>query len=494
MKYPNVIFLRDEEYNHIDAYLNDNKDNILATLNITSDVSELNKLYDPNYPLLITFGDLNNYIQKVSGVICDRLRKRWLHFNEIKDITQFNKGVNYCFINNILVQNRVKISLFTTCYNSYDKIIRAYNSIKCQTYKDWEWVILDDSPDDNHFNYLRHIFKAEKKIRLYKRSENSGNIGNVKNEAVMLCRGKYVLEMDHDDEILPDVLYDAVNVFENDPDIGFIYMDFANVAENGEYRRYSDFFGNGYCGYYCQKYNNKWYFVASTANINNVTLTHIVSVPNHPRIWRKDVLIKIGNYSEFLPCCDDYELLLRTAMNTKMAKIHKLGYIQYMNDNNNNFSLIRNAEINRLCTDEIQPQYFNLLNIHAKMEELGACEDYRAAWKQMWKRENYEHKFCNKIINVNHKTQYCILGADTFFLNEKYIVDLYQNCENDFILLDNQKTYFDLMNLLDEKKLDRMKCYALENTTIEELIIYFKLIYKSCDDYIILFQEEILKQ
>ena len=131
MKYPNVIFLRDEEYNHIDAYLNDNKDNILATLNITSDVSELNKLYDPNYPLLITFGDLNNYIQKVSGVICDRLRKRWLHFNEIKDITQFNKCVNYCFINNILVQNRVKISLFTTCYNSYKKIDRVYCLFNC---------------------------------------------------------------------------------------------------------------------------------------------------------------------------------------------------------------------------------------------------------------------------------------------------------------------------------------------------------------------------
>ena len=493
MKYPNIIFLRDEMYNAIDAYLNNNKNDILATLNITSDVNEVNKLYDPNYQLLITFGDLNNYIGKLGYVICDRLRKRWIHFNEITDIHAFNKGVNYCFINNILMQNRVKISLFTTCYNSYDKIIRAYNSISIQTYKDWEWVILDDSPDDNHFNYLRNLFKNEKKIRLYKRSENSGNIGNVKNEAVLLCRGDYVLEMDHDDEILPDVLYDAVSVFEKDPDIGFIYMDFANVSENREYQKYSDFFGNGYCGYYCQKYNNTWYFVASTANINNVTLTHIVSVPNHPRIWRKDVLIKIGNYSEFLPCCDDYELLLRTAVNTKMAKIHKLGYIQYMNNNNNNFSLIRNSEINRLCTQEIQPQYYNLLNIHAKMEELDACEDYGVVAKEMWKRENYEHKFCNKIINVNYKTQYCIIGVDTFYLNEKYILELYENRENDFILLDNNKSTFYLIDLINEKRLDNMKCYALENNTINELINYFKLIYKSCDDYVILFQEEILK-
>ena len=65
-------------------------------------------------------------------------------------------------------------------------------------------------------------------MRLYRRSCNSGNIGNVKNEAVSLCRGKYVLELDHDDEILPDVLKDSVEYFEAHPDVGFIYMDFIN--------------------------------------------------------------------------------------------------------------------------------------------------------------------------------------------------------------------------------------------------------------------------
>lgn len=77
----------------------------------------------------------------------------------------------------------------------------------------WEWIILDDSPDDDHFEFLRENLSRDCRIRLYRRSENSGSIGNVKNEAVALCRGKYVLEMDHDDEILPTVLEDATIVF-----------------------------------------------------------------------------------------------------------------------------------------------------------------------------------------------------------------------------------------------------------------------------------------
>ena len=207
--------------------------------------------------------------------------------------------------------------------------------------KSWEWVIVDDSPDDTHFQFMREKFKEDSRIRLYRKSENSGNIGNVKNEAVSLSRGKYVLELDHDDEIVADLFENATAVFEGDPEIGFVYADFINVYENGNNFHYGDFLCKGYAGYYCRKYKGRWVNVYMTPNINNITLSHLVCCPNHPRMWRRETLNQIGNYSEFLPICDDYEILLRTACNTKMAKIHKLGYIQYMNDNNNNLSKIR---------------------------------------------------------------------------------------------------------------------------------------------------------
>ena len=84
-------------------------------------------------------------------------------------------------------------------HKSYDYIKIAYNSILNQTLNDWEWVIMDDTGDEEHFIFLKNILSVDPRVRLYKRVENSGNIGNVKNEAVALCRGKYVLEMDHAD-------------------------------------------------------------------------------------------------------------------------------------------------------------------------------------------------------------------------------------------------------------------------------------------------------
>src|SRR5690606_31766614 len=199
MYYPLVLIFRYDTYPEIDYLLNENKSALKFSYEITSDHITLNKMYDPNYPVLVTYGSTpEEYYTDVYKVIPDRMNHRWVHITSSHTIDQINNGVNSCFIDVAIAERsrtRVTYSIFTTCFNSYEKIDRVYESIKNQTFIDWEWVILDDSPDDKHFDDLRKKFLADKKIRLYRRGENSGNIGNVKNEVVALCRGKYALEM-----------------------------------------------------------------------------------------------------------------------------------------------------------------------------------------------------------------------------------------------------------------------------------------------------------
>jgi hypothetical protein len=494
MKYPVVIFFRYEKYNFIDKLFTDEIKNLNCTVKITNDYKYLNNLFDSNYHVLVTFGNnCEEYYNDIYSIIADRMNYQWVHLKEIEDINNFNNSVNYCYVSYLLKdrkKTRPIFSIFTTCYNSYNKIIRAYESLKKQILKDWEWVILDDSPDNNHFVFLKEKFDNDKRIRLYKRNENSGNIGNVKNEAVSLCRGSYVLELDHDDEILPYVLSDSSKVFNENPEIGFIYMDFINIYEDSTNFWYGDYISKGYGGYYYQKYNNRWVYVFVTPKINNVTLSHLISLPNHPRIWRKDVLLNnnIENYSEYLPICDDLEVLLKTALNTKIAKIPKLGYIQYMNNNNNNFSLIRNSEINRLGPKYIVPIFYKNFEVNEKMKKINAYEDeiYINNFSKIWTRKNYEHKYCNKIIQYDYDCQYCILGLEAFYENIEKLKKLYSNSRNDFLLLEENMNIDTLTKVLDNYGFDNMKCYSMKNTSDEEFLKYFDLIYRSCDNYDIL--------
>jgi glycosyltransferase involved in cell wall biosynthesis len=499
MKYPFILFFRNDKYEYIDSIFKENSSNLECTLHIINTKEKLNKFFKQVYPLLVTFGPeekeyqsilfdyLNNY---------NHLYNRIIHISHFTNVFEFNNIVNEKFIQ-ICSLDRIYVrpifSIFTPSFNSFEKILRAFNSLKSQSLTNWEWIIIDDSPNESNFQFLKNNLANDNRIRIYRRFENNGYIGNVKNEAVSLCRGEYVLELDHDDEILPFVLKESAELFDLKPEIGFIYMDFINIYENGNNFWYGDHICKGYGSYYCEKYKDKWVYVYNTPNINNITLSHLVCCPNHPRIWRKDVLIKIGNFCEYLPICDDYEIILRTALNTKIAKIKKFGYIQYMNNENNNFSLIRNSEINRIGPKYISPLYYFRFNIHQQMKNIGAYEDEKYVHNDhtvLWKRDNnYQHNFCNLLVNNDFETQYCIIGLDALLKHIDIIKELYNyynketNLLNDFIVLENKCSIEYLWDKLDKLGFSRMKCYTLIDEPEENLIKYFKLCYVTKNNY-----------
>jgi glycosyltransferase involved in cell wall biosynthesis len=486
--FPNVLFFRYDTYSYVDALLKSSEEE--CTFHIVSHKDFLNLLFDTKYPILVTFGpNESEYWSDVHSVICDRMKSRWIHYTEIKDLKDVYRGIQYCFINTVLKDREVTrpiFSAFTTCYNSYDKIKRPYTSLKNQTLVDWEWVILDDSPEDTHFDYLRKLTKGDTRVRLYKRSENSGNIGNVKNEAASLCRGKYVLELDHDDEIVPELFTTVLGAFTAHPEVGFVYTDFINIYESGENYWYGDFMALGYGAYYCEKYDGKWRNVYVTPQVNNITMRHLVSMPNHPRIWRRDILFALGNYSEFLPINDDQELLLQTCLKTKMLKIPMLGYIQYMNSGNSNFSLIRNRDINRLGPRFLTPQFYEKHKFHSIMKARGGYDDekYMHMNERVWLRDSYVPSYSSILYQPKYDTQYLILSRQVFLDEYPRLRDL--KGKNDFFLMDASGDFKGLCSFLDAAGFSHAKCYSIKDLTEEQMINYFNYIYKSCENTVIL--------
>jgi hypothetical protein len=57
MKYPFVVFYRLDKFSDIDNYLITNNSRLECSLYFTSNKDDLNKLFDANYQILITYGD-----------------------------------------------------------------------------------------------------------------------------------------------------------------------------------------------------------------------------------------------------------------------------------------------------------------------------------------------------------------------------------------------------------------------------------------------------
>jgi glycosyltransferase involved in cell wall biosynthesis len=226
--------------------------------------------------------------------------------------------------------------LFTPIYNTGTKLWKTYESIKHQTYQNWEWVVVNDSNDNGvTLKIAEEIADLDSRVKVYDFHKKTGGIvGESKYRAASLCNGIYLMEMDHDDYLTPDAVDLMVEAFQKYPDCKFVYSDFAEIDENHNSLTYGDSFSFNYGSYRDEEYNGRVYKTVNTSGINPKTIRHIVGVPNHFRAWERFFYHSIGGHNRRLSIADDYELIVRTFLHTKMVRIPKLLYLQFYHNSN----------------------------------------------------------------------------------------------------------------------------------------------------------------
>ncbi|MGA6840559.1 glycosyltransferase family 2 protein [Priestia megaterium] len=152
-------------------------------------------------------------------------RKRWLHYNspeELQPVNLFSCWLKYTDPlpeNRSIPRNRFTsktplVSVFTASYKYREKIQRPYRSLLNQTYQNWEWVIVDDS-GDNDETYNQFLVPLEDpQVRRYRQDNRNGYIGAIKRYAAGLCTGEILVEVDHDDELTPNCLEKIVQALQ----------------------------------------------------------------------------------------------------------------------------------------------------------------------------------------------------------------------------------------------------------------------------------------
>lgn len=306
-----------------------------------------------------------------------QFRKIWLHFGSVEEMLQKAHGVFMCFFMGVVKErNEIPlVSVFTPTYRTGDRIMRPFLSLRAQTYRDWEWVVMDDSDDNGEtFKMLSGLAEKDCRIRVYRESRHSGRIGTVKHNACSLARGKFLVELDHDDEMTPNALELVMRAFGAKPEAGFVYTDCAECFEDGSPVTYPPGWGMGYGSYRDEVVGGVNYKVIVSPNINPKTIRHIVAAPNHIRAWRKELYDRIGGHRDMMHVADDYELMVRTFLETRMCRVPRLCYVQYRNAEGNAHNA-RMLEIQRLV--RFVSMYYDVA-IHKRLLELGV-DDF--VWK-----------------------------------------------------------------------------------------------------------------
>lgn len=110
-----------------------------------------------------------------------------------------------------------EFTIFTPCYNSKKFIMRTYQSLLNQTFKDFEWLIIDDFSSDGTQEAILELQKiSELNINFTCNKENKMLAYN-SNLAVQQSRGKFFLFLGHDDELVPHALERFFQVWHSIP-------------------------------------------------------------------------------------------------------------------------------------------------------------------------------------------------------------------------------------------------------------------------------------
>lgn len=112
----------------------------------------------------------------------------------------------------------INISVFTPTYNRERTLSRVYDSLMKQSFKEFEWIVIDDGSTDNTEKLINSFIEgATFPIRYYKQ-ENSGK-HIAQNKAVDLAEGELFIPLDSDDAITYDALETLWNTWISIPDI-----------------------------------------------------------------------------------------------------------------------------------------------------------------------------------------------------------------------------------------------------------------------------------
>jgi len=96
------------------------------------------------------------------------------------------------------------ISVLTTVYNNAGYVEASVRSILGQTFKDFEYVIVDDGSTDGSVDILKRLAEEDDRIRL--QCHDHLGISKAAKHGLAACRGKWVARLDGDDLAWPDRL------------------------------------------------------------------------------------------------------------------------------------------------------------------------------------------------------------------------------------------------------------------------------------------------
>ncbi len=126
-----------------------------------------------------------------------------------------------------------KISIIMPAFNGEQYIADSIDSIRCQTFNDWELLITDDGSSDGTVKIIQDLAKGDDRICLLKNECGKGPAA-ARNNSVKHATGEYIAFLDADDLWKPNKLGKQL-AFMKEKNADFSYTGYNHISVESDF-------------------------------------------------------------------------------------------------------------------------------------------------------------------------------------------------------------------------------------------------------------------
>lgn len=218
------------------------------------------------------------------------------------------------------------VSVLMPAYNAEKYIAEAIESILSQTFKDFEFIIVDDASTDNTWKIIQEYAKKDERISIY-RNEKNLYIAENRNRLVNLAKGKYIAWQDADDVSMPVRLKKQSHFLEKNPQVGIVggYLQFFDEKGTKSIRKYA---------------------ISDKELRKNIFRFSPVAQPT--AMIRKKCFEKVGLYNPKYPPAEDIDMSFRIGTFYEFANLPQITLKYREHLNSATFNKLKKIELSTL--------------------------------------------------------------------------------------------------------------------------------------------------
>lgn len=130
-------------------------------------------------------------------------------------------------------KEKTLVSILMPVYNAEKYLSKTLESIKSQTYKNWELFAIDDWSTDKSYSILLDFAKKNKRVKVYRNGKHRG-VAGAANLALSMIKSDYVARMDADDLMHPERIEKQLKFLKNNADVVVVGSQCILIDKNGQ--------------------------------------------------------------------------------------------------------------------------------------------------------------------------------------------------------------------------------------------------------------------